>query len=150
MSCTARPLTSHTTPTSCRCSWTARAGRETSSRTTCSNCSRRSLAPLLRQLTSQSANELLLDEIDSSHKQTTYWTTTPTGHLAERNLSAVPKKAAVRYVCDKLHGVHSSDKQQGIKETRTTPDTSSTLGKELLILFDQFLCFTGMLRKYKC
>lgn len=112
MSCIAHPPTSHPTPTSSPCSWLGWAGRGTSSRTTCWSCWGRSLARLLRQLTSQPANELLINETDSSLKQTAYWTTAPTGQLAEGKSVNYAKKAAVRYVCDNLCGMHSSDKQR--------------------------------------
>lgn len=74
MSCTVRPLTSRPTPTSIPYSWAAWVGQETSTLTTCWNCWGRSLAQSQRQSTSQSANERVIDVIDSSLNWTAYWT----------------------------------------------------------------------------
>lgn len=91
-SCTARPPTTRPTRTSSLYGWTAWVDPETSSRTTCWNCWERSSTLSLRRPTSQSANELVIDVIDSSLKWLAYWVTDSCKSINWKNLTIVPKR----------------------------------------------------------
>lgn len=106
---TARPPTSHLTPTCIPLSWAGWVDRETSTPTTSWNCWGRSLT--LRWSASQSANELPSDANDPSVDGCFVSPLTP-GESIEIIWQSC-RKAASGCDCDNVEAVQSSDKHPG-------------------------------------